>query len=248
MGTGDDRQTSLPAYLLRALAYHLTRPKPLRHPETIDRPVLVVGSAPVSTMPAGFGSHFMVMTINGSQSVAAGWGVEAPDVTFMQFNQVEGTNPNAVAVRRVLAGRRTKRLCVIRWKHDRERLMRGLRAFDYHADEVVIVGRFARMALFQRVIGRPNLERTNEQKYSNGVTAVLYALESGAPAVIITGIDPSSSGHVYNDLGLRRLHASTDLAVLLELSQRGLPLYTADQHVAGATGLPLWSGRNEENN
>ena len=242
----DERRTPLPAYWLRSLAYHLVPPKPLRHPGPIGRPVLVVGSAPVSNRPAGFGPHFMVFSINGSQSVAAGWGAEVPDVTFLQFNQVEGTNPNAVAVRRVLAGKRTRRLCVIRWKQGRERLMRGLKAFDYEAGEVVIATRRSRMALFHRVMGRANLERDNAQKYSNGVTAVFYAFEAGAPAVVVSGIDPSSSGHVYNDLGLRRLHAWSDLAILLELSQRGLPLYTADPHVAENTGLPLWTGRSQE--
>ncbi len=241
-----ERRTSLPAFLLRKIGYHLTRPAPLVHPVPIKQPVLVVGSAPISTKPEGFGPHWMVFTINGSQSVAADWGVAVPDVTFLQFNQVEGKGSNATAVRRVLSGRRTRRLCVLRWKHDRERLERGLRAFDYGTDDLVIVGRYARMALFQRVMGRTNLERDNAQKYSNGITAVLYAIAAGAPAVIISGIDPTSSGHIYNDLGLRRLHAATDASLLNELRLRGLPLYTADAHVAEGTSLPLWTGRDEE--
>lgn len=233
-------------FFLRQLGYYISRPSPLMHPVPLDRAVLVIGSAPVSTRPADFGSNYAVFTINGSQSVAAKWGVDLPDVTFLQFNQVEGKGANAVAVRSVLAGRRTKRLCVMRWKHDRERLQRGLDAFDYGADEIVIAGRYARMALFHRVMGRTNFERDNAQKYSNGIAAVLYAIASGAPAVIISGIDPTSVGHVYNDLGLKRLHASTDMALLDELRLRGLPLYTADPHVAERTSLPLWTGRNEE--
>ncbi len=238
----DERRAALPVYWLRKLGYYLKRPAALVHPTAIDRPVAVVGSAPISTRPQGFGSDMMVFTINGSQSVAAGWGVDIPDVTFMQFNQIEGKGPNAQAVRRVLNGRRTRRLCVMRWKKDRARLERGLSAFDYRADDLVIVGRENRVALYHRVMGRPNFERDNHQKYSNGITAVLYAFASGAPAVIITGIDPTSTGHVYNDLNLKRLHASTDLEVLQTLYRRGLPLYTADAHVAQKTGLPIWEG------
>lgn len=241
----DERRASLPAYWLRKLGYYLLRPQALVHPTTIDRPVAVVGSAPISSRPHGFGPEMMVFTINGSQSVAARWGVDIPDVTFMQFNQIEGKGENAHAVRRVLYGRRTRRLCVMRWKKERARLERGLSVFDYHADDLVIVGRDNRVALFHRVMGKPNFERDNHQKYSNGITAVLYAFASGAPAVIITGIDPTSTGHVYNDLNLKRLHASTDLEVLQTLHRRGLPLYTADAHVAQKTGLPLWQGETE---
>jgi hypothetical protein len=238
----DERRASLPVYWLRILGYYLTRPSALVHPVTIDRPVAVVGSAPISTRPQGFGPEMMVFTINGSQSVAAAWGTDVPDVTFMQFNQIEGQGANAQAVRRVLNGRRTRRLCVIRWKKDCQRLQRGLRAFAYTADDLVIVGRDNRVALYHQVMGKPNFERDNHQKYSNGITAVLYAFASGAPAVIITGIDPTSTGHVYNDLNLKRLHASTDLEVLQTLHRRGLPLYTADAHVAQKTGLPIWPG------
>ena len=238
----DERRASLPAYWLRKIGYYLMRPSAPLHPVTIDRPVAVVGSAPTSTRPQGFGPELMVFSINGSQSVAADWGVDVPDVTFMQFNQIEGKGANAQAVRRVLNGRRTRRLCVVRWKKDRTRLESGLRAFAYHADDLAIVSRDSRVALFHQVMGKPNFERDNHQKYSNGITAVLYAFASGAPAVIITGIDPTSTGHVYNDLNLKRLHASTDLEVLQTLHRRGLPLYTADAHVAQKTGLPLWQG------
>lgn len=227
--------------LWRYLRFLLTRPDPPVPPEPITRPVVVVGSAPTSTMPAGFDRSFMVVTVNGSQSVAARWGVDVPDVTFLQFNQVEGKGPNAVAVRRVLSGQRTRQLYVMRWRYGMDRLERGLAGFDYRSDALAIVGRYERIALFHKVTGRLNLEGTIEEKFSNGVTGVLYALAGNAPAVIISGIDPRSTGHVYNDLGLKRLHAATDLGILQDLSDRGLPLYTADPHVAQSTGLALWT-------
>src|SRR3954451_23575824 len=102
------------------------------------------------------------------------------------------------------------------------------------------------MGLFKAVLGRNNVEADNEMKFSNGVTAVLYAIASGAPQIIITGIDPSSKGHVYNQLGLPRLHANTDGEILEELHARGFPLSTADPQVAAATGLPLWSEQSWE--
>jgi hypothetical protein len=228
--------------LRRKLVLGFLRPRPLCHPRSFEGPVLIVGSAPVSNLPQGFDSRYAVITINGSQAVTAGWGLGPPDVTLMQLNQIEGTSKNARAVRRVLEGHRTRTLYVMRWKYSMGRLKRGLAAFDYGYDELQKVNRYRRMALYEAVLGRQNIEVNNEGKSSNGVTAVLYAAASGAPAIIITGIDPTSNGHVYNELGLPRLHANTDREILQEVRTRGFPLYTADPHVATSINLPLWDG------
>src|SRR5690606_26123659 len=98
-------------------------------------------------------------------------------------------------------------------------------------DRLRILSRYRRMALYEAVLGRLNLETDNDTKFSNGVTAVLYAAVNGAPAIVITGIDPSSKGHVYNRLVLPRLHANTDRELLQEIRARGFPLYTADPDV-----------------
>ncbi|PSJ59680.1 membrane-anchored protein [Pseudaminobacter soli (ex Li et al. 2025)] len=226
-----------------AVVYRLSRPKPPRHPTPLAGPVLVVGSAPVSNLPKGFDESFSVLTVNGSQSVAKKWGISKPDATFLQFNQIEGTNDNAVAVRRVLNGEETGILHVIRWPFEEQRLRDGLSAFNYRCDELRLVDQYHRMALYEAIIGKRHSELDNARKFSNGVTAVLYALLSGAPAVIISGINPGSSGHVYNDLGLQRLHSDMDRAVLLTLHARGAGIFTADPEVAASTGLPLWQGR-----
>jgi len=66
-----------------------------------------------------------------------------------------------------------------------------------------------------------------------------YAVVNGASEIIITGIGPTSHGHVYNTLGLPRLHASAYWDILQELHTRGFPLSTSDPHVAMSLGLPL---------
>jgi hypothetical protein len=226
-----------------ALVYRFSRPQPPRHPKPFTGPALVVGSAPVSNLPKGFDESFSVLTVNGSQSVAKKWGIAKPDATFMQFNQVEGANDNAVAVRRVLNGEETGILHVIRWPFEEQRLRDGLAAFNYRYDQLRLTDQYQRMALHEAVMGKRHSELDNARKFSNGITAVLYALLSGAPAVIISGINPGSSGHVYNDLGLQRLHGDMDRSVLLTLHVRGARIFTADPEVATSTGLPLWPGR-----
>ncbi len=235
--------SELKKHYYRQIKYHLTRPKPPILAERFRGPVLVVGSAPVSNKPADFDDSFRVITINGSQMVTKGWGIEAPDVTLLQFNQIEGTNTNAVEVRRVLNGERTKMLYVLLWRKELQRLEDGLKAFDYGYDKLEIVDRYRRMALLDRVGGVKCSELGADDKCSNGINAVLLALYNGATEVIITGINPDSGGHVYNTENLARLHVRKDREVLERLIERGYPVFTADPAVSQSVGLPLWKGR-----
>lgn len=168
------------------------------------------------------------------------WGVVAPDITFMQFNQIHGVNTNAVEVRRVLKGKKTGALYVFLWRKGLPALVEGLALFDYSYTSLQLVDRYQRMALLGRVCGFKSLELGADDKCSNGINAVLFALHHRAPAVILTGINPRSMGHAYNSENLRRLHQNMDLMVLQNLLARGQPVYTADPEVSETTGIPLW--------
>jgi hypothetical protein len=227
----------------RKVKYRLRKPQPPTLSMPFSGPVLVVGSAPISNKPAGFDDSFRVITINGSQVATSAWGIAAPDVTLVQFNQIEGRNTNAVHVRRVLTGQRTGRLYVLLWrKEERQRLIEGLKAFDYRYGELEIVDRYERMALLDKVVGLKCFELDADSKCSNGINAVLFALYNGATAVIITGINPASGGHSYHKANLARQHVQMDTQVLQKLRDLGYPLYTSDAAVADLIGIPLWSG------
>ena len=230
--------------IYRSLKYRLMRPAPPVAHFRFSGPVVVVGSAPVSHKPVGWSENYSAITINGSQSVMETWGIGTPDITFMMFNQVAGTTKNAVEVRRVLKGKRTRALYVLLWRKDKRReLEEGLRAFDYKYDSLYIVDRYERMALLDRVAGLRSLELDADSKCSNGMNAVLFALYNGAPAVIITGINPNSAGHSYNQVGLARLHVHMDKELIARLLSQGRPIFTADPIVSEELGIPLWSGR-----
>jgi hypothetical protein len=229
--------------LFRRLKYVLRRPKPPILTVPFDGPVVVVGSAPVSHRPVDFDNTFRVITINGSQAVSRKWGVAVPDVTLMQYRQLDGMNTNAIEVRRVLKGERTGMLYVLLWRKGLASLNAHLNAFDYHYDKVQIVNRYERIALVEKVCGLKVFELDAISKCSNGVIAVLFALLNGATAVIISGINPNSTGHVYNQENLSRLHVEMDNEILLTLLRQGYPVYTADPEVAKSVGLPLWEGK-----
>lgn len=229
-------------YIPRRIKYLLRKPTPPTTKTPFAGPVVVVGSAPQSHKPIGLDETYRIISVNASQLALQAWGVDAPDITLMGYNEIEGTNTSAVDVRRVLAGKRTGSLYVLAWRHGRERLEAGLKAIGYSSDESHIVDRYQRIALLHKVSGRLNLELDAETKCSNGVVAVIFALYNGATAVIISGINPHSAGHVYNGVNLARKHVRMDAKTLARLVRLGYPIYTADPQVATEIGLPLWQG------
>ncbi|MBY3465774.1 membrane-anchored protein [Rhizobium laguerreae] len=231
----------------RRIKYFLRNPTPPTTLAPFARPVVVLGSAPKSHKPVGFDASYRIISVNGSQLALQYWDVDAPDVTLMGYNEIEGTNTSAVEVRRVLGGKRTGSLYVLAWRHGRERLEAGLKAIDYGFGEIHIVDRYQRMALLHKVTGRLNLELDAETKCSNGIIAALFALYNGATAVILSGINPHSAGHVYNGVNLARLHVRMDAEMLARLVGLGYPIYTADPQVSVDIGLPLWRGIDHAN-
>jgi hypothetical protein len=91
-------------------------------------------------------------------------------------------------------------------------------------------------------MGHLNFELSQDTKFSNGIAAVLYAVSNGAGDIILSGINPNSSGHSYSSANLRRRHVSVDRDILLNLRERGFRIFTADPIVAEEMGLPLWTG------
>jgi len=233
-------------YIFRRIKYLLRNPTPPTSPTPFAGPVVVLGSAPASHKPIGLDATYRIISVNASQLALQSWGVDAPDITLMGYNEIEGTNKSAVETRRVLGGRRTGSLYVLAWRHGRERLEAGLEAFCYRCTEVHIIDRYQRIALVHKVSGHLNLELDAETKCSNGIVAVLFALYNGSKAVIISGINPHSIGHVYNSANLERKHVRTDSETLARLVRRGYPIYTADPQVAEDVGLPLWQGNGQD--
>lgn len=233
-------------YFLRTLRFYWERPTAPSYQGGFNRPVVVVGSAPISTAPLGFDASYHVITINGSQVVSRQWGREKPDVTFMTSNQLQGQNTNAISVRGAVGGCSTRLLIMTLWSRPLDELKLALQKLEYSYDELKILTRMERMALHHAALGKLNLELTSDDRFSNGITGVLFALASGAPAVITSGINPLSSGHVYNDANLQRRHSGTDAKTLRSLVERGYPVYTADSEVGHRIGIPIWNAPKTE--
>ncbi|MBB2670684.1 UNVERIFIED_ORG: hypothetical protein GGE44_000225 [Rhizobium esperanzae] len=231
--------------IYRRIRYTVTRPKPPKSSVPLAGPVVVVGSAPVSHKPVGFDETYRIISVNASQIAVHAWGIVAPDITLMGFNELQGGNTAAVETRRVLTGHRTGALYVLTWRRGQKRQARvknNLNSFNYSYRDLHLVGRYQRIALMHKASGLVNLELDAETKCSNGMIAVLFALYNGADAVIITGINPHSNGHIYNSANLTRKHTRFDREILIRLLRQGYPIYTADPQVSEEVGLPLWQG------
>lgn len=230
----------------RLTGYAFSRPKTPCYGKQFPGPVVIVGSAPVANKPSGLDDSFTIISVNASQHNAKKWGISVPDITFLQNNQIEGTNENAVNVRRVLSGERTRLLYILRWPYDFNRLQTGLDSIDYKYDKIELLNRFERMALHKRVMGEFNLEIGVGTKFSNGIAAVFYAILNGADQIILSGINPNSNGHAYSSGNLKRHHVSVDREIVAKLLAKGYRIYTADPDVAEQLHIPFWTGHSQE--
>jgi hypothetical protein len=155
----------------RLIKYLILRPKPWQDEGQRSANVVVVGSAPVATRPVGLDASYRIVTVNASQQSMQGWDASVPYATIIMFNQIEGTNTNAVEVRRVLAGERTHDLYLMLWRYGRPRLEAGLKAMRCSYASLTMIDRFRRVALVRAVTGELNFELDASTKYSNGIIA-----------------------------------------------------------------------------
>lgn len=212
----------------------------LRRHVVLDRPTLVMGSAPNARLPDGWDPANPLVTVNAAQVSAAALGLGPPLLTVLSVTLL-GTHANGREAQRVLAGLSTRHLLVIshaaEWQRDAPVLARiGYRAEQTHR---VTTRWRSRIVLEQTGLdaGRGDPEHT---KVSNGVYAICQTLALGAPHVVVAGFS-LTGGHAYNELGLRRLHVEPDRRAFEALAQRAAGrIHAATEDVGAALGLPVW--------
>jgi hypothetical protein len=204
----------------------------------IDRPALVLGSGPNAAPPPGFPEGWSLLTVNGSQAIASGWGASVPEVTLFGTTVLD-RRPSNLAAQAVLRGKSTKSLLIVADRH--KKLMNRLRLLmiGYRFQSLSWLTTEERRAFLASVLGEDIAGRV---KPSNGVFLAIIALAQGAPEVMMTGFSLTSKGHAYNDLSHPRNHAAADAEVLAGLSDRKLPITTNDERFAAEAGIPFSAG------
>lgn len=213
----------------------------LRRAVALDRPTLVLGSAPDPGLPEAWPRGNPLVTINASQASAERLGLPVPTLTVLSVT-VLNARQQAREAQRALAGRRTRQLVVVthsaEWRQDGH----VLDAIGYRAERIVrVTTRYrGRVVRAQTGLDAGRGDPLHE-KASNGVFAVCQAFALGAPQVVLAGFS-LTGGHAYNALGLQRLHVEPDQRAFAALAERfAARLFAATSREAEAFRLPLWS-------
>ncbi len=208
-----------------------------------ERPTLVFGSAPRSTLPPGWRIDDPLVTINASQVPAEALGLPEPTLTVLSADTLGELESNREA-QRVLAGRRTRNLLVVAHPAEWAERGPGLKAMGYSAARLYRVTPRFRSRVVRAATGddagRGDAEHV---KVSNGVYAICQALALGAPEVVVAGFSLTSGGHAYNALEHKRLHVGPDGRAFAALAERAPNVYAASELLAAELGLPAWRGR-----
>lgn len=211
----------------------------------LDRPCLVLGSAPNPHLPTI--SNYDLICVNSSGLIAKELGLGKPKLTVMGGFKL--VHPNLEEDRKVLHGLSTEYLILIRHtlpipRVEAEKL---LAALNYHYQQFLTVDFWDRACMIRKVTGKrlggedtPNASRQGTPNMaSNGIFAACYALYHGAPEIILSGISLTKDGHYYSEQNRRRRHTSFDLTAIKSMVERGWPVKTSEPELAELTGLPL---------
>ncbi|MBP0614965.1 hypothetical protein [Jiella mangrovi] len=197
----------------------------------LEKPWLVLGSAPDPTVPTELlGSHARI-DVNNAGRTAQTMGLGRADLTVRAKKKSWEEHPHT-----------DTRLLL--WIHTVPGPLLPLlligKPYD-HIGKVRPLRRRDREQIVLEVSGI-SLESIGDLgKVTNGVAIACYGLLLGVPKVVLAGVSLSKVGHSYDQLGRRRRQVQEDRAVLTALA--GNPrLATSEADLAADVGISLQDG------
>lgn len=197
----------------------------------LGRPWLVMGSAPSPATPDPMPARTAFIHVKYAGRTARILGLPEGDLTMLlektQPEQIEGvTLHNVLRMRRKLTipQQLKKRLPFARFsEYD----------LTHKERDDFIVG----------TVGSLFPDLGEEERPSNGVGLICYAIAVGVPRIIISGISLDTIGYGYApDLKKRRRHIAEDEAALAVMAARHPQVCTTEESLSRITGLPLYQG------
>ncbi|MCE7028119.1 hypothetical protein [Jiella avicenniae] len=195
----------------------------------LDKPWLVLGSAPSPTIPdAIFDTHARIDINNaGRTAQAMGYGRAALTVRAKKKSWEEHRHTDTE---------------LLLWIHTVPALLLPLlligKPYD-HIGRVRPLRRRDRERLVLQVSGTTLDSIGDLGKVTNGVAMACYGLLLGVPEIVLSGISLSKVGHSYDQLGRRRRQVDEDRAVLSALAKEPR-LATSEADLAAEVGVRLW--------
>lgn len=197
----------------------------------LDRPWFILGSAPDPTLPAAMPADAVHVHVKYAGRSAAALGLPPGDVTLL-LHKTEPSDLDGVTLKNVLRlGRRAP---------VRSRLKRLAPFVTFREQDLT---NRERDAFFLAVVGSLFEGVGREERPSNGLAMICYALAVGAPQAIVAGLSLEAHGYAYDTSARPRRHQPEDRAALAEIAARyGRRVVTTEPALARASGLPLFEG------
>ena len=207
----------------------------------LDGIALVVGSAPSVTLPLDVAPDWAIVTVNASQIITDGAGLQAPTLSIFR-DRIWERRRHQDDVWRTLSGRRTPVAVPIIATADDHSFGRKSAARGYVAERVAPLPVSLRAAIICEMSRSGMIDLKGPRSISNGLFAALLALKLGASSVVMSGFSLSGGryGLPHDTPGFGRAHRGGDAAMTRLMRRRGLPIFAADEGFAEATGLRRW--------
>jgi hypothetical protein len=195
----------------------------------LDRPWLVLGSAPGPTLPAELVASSARIDINNVGRTAAALGLGRADLTIRAHRKSWAEHPDLDS--KGLLWVSDYPTLWMRWQLSRQKRARVDHLRSWHRKE--------RDAIVEFVVGEPMEGVGNYGKATNGVAAACYGLFLGIPRIVLAGISAGLPGHSYDSLNRPRRQVEEDIFVLERIGRRR-ELMTTEATLAAAVDIALW--------
>ncbi|WP_342587317.1 hypothetical protein [Pseudaminobacter soli (ex Li et al. 2025)] len=199
----------------------------------LDKPWLILGSAPSPTIPFDLVGHCARVDVNNSGKTANALGLPPADLTFRKRKKSWEEHPHV----------RTRGLL---WLHTQPLWVMYLSLLAkprVRYESLMRATKAEREAIVDVVTGGLPSDVGDVGHVTNGVAALCYALFTGVPSVTLAGFSITKMGHSYDNKGKIRRQIAEDTFVLTRLKDRG-NVFTTELDLAQHVGLPLVRDRS----
>ncbi|WP_027997459.1 hypothetical protein [Sinorhizobium arboris] len=194
----------------------------------LDKPWLILGSAPSPTIPPDLIGYCARVDVNNAGKTANALGLPPADLTFRKRKKSWEEHPHV----------RTRGLLWLHTKPIWVMYLKLLAMPHVRYKSLMRATKDEREAIVDIVSGGLPSDIGEVGKVTNGVAALCYALFMGVPSVTLAGFSVTKMGHSYDDKGKTRRQIAEDTYVLTQLRDRG-NVFTTESELSEHIGLPF---------
>jgi hypothetical protein len=194
----------------------------------LERPWFILASAPDPTIPAGITDSAALICINNAVATAARVGLRPADLTFRAGHKEWQSAAGCT-------------LPLVLWlSDDFFRFYRRTLFSRAKVKEFRMMRLDARQQVTTHMLESDLADVGRKHKPSTGIFAVLYALFTGVPQIVLGGVSVDKDGYSYGSLPGIQVHRDEDLFAMQLIAERYPAVTTSEREVSEKTGLLLF--------